>query len=598
MFIPEDKVEEIRSAVDIVDLVSGYVTLKRVGRNYVGLCPFHTEKTPSFSVSPHKQIFYCFGCGAGGNVFNFLMRSENVNFVEAIQSLAERYHIKIPESSAKNENQSVHDAFYEINRTAARFYYDCLVKGKDKSGLSYLQGRGIDTGTIKRFGLGYSPDAWAVLTNFFRKEKLDIEQVAHLGLVIPREKGNGHYDRFRGRVMFPIMNPSGRVIGFGGRRLKEDNTPKYLNSPESTIYHKSQSLFGLYQSRESIRQQDEILLVEGYTDVIGLYRHGVKNAVASSGTAFTAEQATIIRRYTKNVVIVYDGDTAGAGAAVRAAAILLEASLNAKVALLPPEHDPDSFVRNVGVQAFGSLIENASEFVPFRLAQSRRKGQLKSVQQKTEVAKEVMAVLTRISDPITRSLHLQQLAAGLGIDLKVLSGAGKKAGWATQTGSQQTEEDTAAEKRFKNLDLAQRNLLRVLLEEDGGRYLKDILEHVSSASFADPVAKEIFEVYMTVYKRKGSADPNEVLNGLKEESSRQLIARIMIDSDADYDRRKVVEDCLITIKRYELKKRIRENQAMQDDLENAGKDIKQLQKEWVQLKSLLTTLDKQGLPVA
>ncbi|MCK4895095.1 MAG: DNA primase, partial [Calditrichia bacterium] len=316
--VPEHIIDRIRDSVDIVELISRYINLRKQGKNYKSLCPFHPEKTPSFSVSPDKQIFYCFGCGAGGNVFNFLMRFEKITFPEAFQKLAAEAGIELPKYQKDEEKSSEYDRLYRANQFAAEFYHQQL--NDDEIRISkYLEKRQISQETISFFKLGYIPEAWDLLFQEINQKKMKIDPFIKTGLILQSEKDTKKkYDRFRDRLIFPIHNLSGRVVAFGGRSLSDEpNTPKYLNSPESPIYNKSQILYGLYYAKDWIRQEDLAIFVEGYMDYLQLFQNDIKNVVATSGTALTEDHARIIRRYTKNIVLCYDADSAGIQAAIR-----------------------------------------------------------------------------------------------------------------------------------------------------------------------------------------------------------------------------------------------------------------------------------------
>ena len=357
MIIPENKIEEVRSAVNIVDVISEFVQLRKRGKNYVGLCPFHQEKTPSFTVSSDKQIFNCFGCHKGGNVFKFLMDLQNISFVEAVQDIAKRAGITLEfQESMPSEEQSEQEILYDINTMAARFFSNNLLQSlQGEIARSYFSDRNIKIQTQRIFGLGYSIPDWESFLKYAKENKIDLEKAQYLGLIEKNDRG-GYYDKFRGRVIFPIFSPNGRVIAFGGRIMeKAENAAKYLNSPESIIYSKRRSLYGLYHSKDEIRRLDKAILVEGYMDLISLFQNGVKNVVASSGTALTEEQVKMLSRYTKNVVVFYDADPAGVKASLRSIELLVRQDFDVKIAELPKGEDPDSFINKYGREEFADI---------------------------------------------------------------------------------------------------------------------------------------------------------------------------------------------------------------------------------------------------
>jgi DNA primase len=358
-FIPEDIVEKIKSDTDILDLVGEYVTLKKAGKDYVGLCPFHREKTPSFSVVPNKGFFYCFGCGASGNAVNFVMRHENLDYPEALRYLAKRAGITIPDKVSPDQ-ESHTTKLYKAVEFAEQYFRKHL---KNSVGTEYFKSRGLKNSTIEEFGLGYAPDGWDGLLKAIAKDKLAAEYFFEAGLLVRRENQssgpNEYYDKFRHRAIFPIRNISARTIGFGGRALSDQEGPKYLNSPETSIYHKGSVLYGLSYSKNYIREQNQAIIIEGYFDFISVYQEGIKNIVAVSGTGFTPNQANLLARFCEQVVLLYDADAAGMRATFRAVEVLFNAGLEPRIVRLPEGNDPDKYVRANGANALRQLIDGA-----------------------------------------------------------------------------------------------------------------------------------------------------------------------------------------------------------------------------------------------
>ena len=358
IFIPEDKVLEIKNAADIVDIISEVVHLKKSGKNFLGLCPFHSEKTPSFSVSPEKQIFYCFGCGVGGNIFSFLMKHDGLAFPEAARTLARRYGVDIPNKSLTVEQKkriTERESLLKINRHAMEYFYRALRSESGGNPLNYLKKRGFSQQIMDTFQIGYAPRGWDNLLNFFSKKGAPIALVEKSGLILPKKDKRGYYDRFRDRIIFPILDVNKAVIGFGGRVL-DDSLPKYLNSPETPVYNKSRSLYGLYTARDKCRATNTIFIVEGYLDLISLHQHGIENSVATLGTALTPEHVRLLTRYASRIILVYDSDEAGIRSARRCVDIFWkehvdfsrgdvfqEEKADTHILVLPQEHDPDSF---------------------------------------------------------------------------------------------------------------------------------------------------------------------------------------------------------------------------------------------------------------
>ncbi|UCF64608.1 MAG: DNA primase [bacterium] len=409
--VPEHLIDRIRDAIDIVELISRYLNLRKQGKNFKSLCPFHTEKTPSFTVSPDKQIFYCFGCGAGGNVFNFLMRYEKITFPEALQKLAEEAGIELPKAQKDDEKSSEYDRLYRANQFAGDFYHQMLLKNLDKLS-PYLNRRQISAEVVNYFKLGYIPDSWDLLLQEIERKKIKIEPFLKTGLILQSEKDTKkRYDRFRNRLLFPIHNLSGRIVAFGGRALGDDpNSPKYLNSPESPIYNKSQILYGLYYSKDWIRQEDSVIFVEGYMDYLQLFQNDIKHVVATSGTALTEDHAKIIRRYTHNIILCYDADSAGIQAALRGGQILFQENLDVRVLILPEQEDPDSFVKNNGKSAFFALLENASDFFEFKLANLQKSYGKDGVSQKAKIVGELIQSIAAHKDPLKQNFYANLLA--------------------------------------------------------------------------------------------------------------------------------------------------------------------------------------------
>ncbi len=412
MRIPQDKIEDIRNSTDIVDVISGYVQLKKRGRSFIGLCPFHTEKTPSFTVSPEKQIFHCFGCHKGGNVFSFLMEYKSISFIEAVQETAESAGIKLElTSDEKPGEKDKLEELYEINVFAAKFFSGMLAdKGKGTKASEYLTGRNLKTKSLKSFGIGFAPDSWDNFLEHAKKGGINLDDAQTLGLLDTNDKGK-KYDKFRNRIIFPIFSPNGRVIAFGGRTLENrKDIAKYLNSPESEIYQKRRSLYGLYHSKEEIRKLDRAILVEGYMDLISLFQAGIKNVVASSGTALTPEQVRLLSRYTKNILVLFDADPAGQKAAERSIEVLLKQDFAVKILTLPDGEDPDSYVTKYGKEKFLEISEKGVDFLEFLSEYFTSKGMFDDPAKETEAIRKLVETVSWISDELKRSLTIKNIA--------------------------------------------------------------------------------------------------------------------------------------------------------------------------------------------
>ena len=398
----ENVVDEIKSRCNIVDVIGQVVSLQKAGNHFKGLCPFHSEKTPSFVVSETKQNFYCFGCNASGDVLTFMERYYSLDFRETIEKLAEQLGIEV---SGQSYGSSGKDELYEINRLAARFFYKSFL-APENPGLAYMLGRGIEQGILRKFGIGYADAAWDSLLNHFKNAGVDNKMLIHLGLVT--ESKGKLYDKFRDRVMFPIINTSGKVIGFGGRAIG-DAEPKYLNSPESAVFLKKNNLFGLNLTRQDIGKMNAAILVEGYMDVISLYQHGVRNVSASLGTALTENQAKLLKRYTPNAILSYDADAAGKAAALRGIEILKSEGLKVKVLTVPSGKDPDDYVRQHGKQEFLNLAEKAAPYADYKLDVMQKKYDMSKPEGKVDFIKEAVAFLKTLG-PVEAEMYIKVIA--------------------------------------------------------------------------------------------------------------------------------------------------------------------------------------------
>ena len=417
--------ERIRDATDIVDLVSEHVQLVKKGRNFSGLCPFHDEKTPSFSVNPDRQFYHCFGCGAGGDVFKFVQEIDRVTFVEALKFLAERAGIALPERSGPSrEEVAAEDELYRANDLAQKYFHHLLLNDEvGASARTYLQTRGLTGETITRFGLGYAPPGWDALLKVAGRRGLSPQSLERAGLAVPRSNGSGHYDRFRDRVTFPIANLSNRTVAFGARALQPDQEPKYLNSSETPIYHKGRVLYGLSIARDAIRRQDAVLVVEGYTDLISLAQAGIQHVVATAGTALTEDHCRLLARFARQLVLLFDGDAAGSTAAMRALEVLLGTSLDIRVVSLPSEHDPDSFIQEHGLERLLNQAENAQSVLDFYLGRLAQQHDLSSMEGKgraVETFKPLIAKLNKPQDAVRRDLLLREVSQRLAVDEQAL----------------------------------------------------------------------------------------------------------------------------------------------------------------------------------
>ncbi len=413
--ISDHKKEEIRDSADIVEVVSDYVKLKRSGSGFTGLCPFHNEKTPSFHVTPNLGIYKCFGCGAGGDVFNFVMEMEGVGFTEALRTLAERFNVDLPQEqpTEPDETYQIKEGIYHALKSAGMFFYKSLVETDEgQKALNYLKNRGFTSETIKKYGLGYAPGSGQSFLNWALKQGLDEAYLHEAGLVKMSQDGQRTYDTYRERVMFPIFNPSGKVIAFGGRILKKsDKAPKYINSPQTKVYNKSESLYGIQVAKNEIRKEKEAILVEGYTDVLALHQAGLRNAIATSGTALTAEQMRVLHRYGDTLLFIYDSDNAGQAAMLRGINIALEEGLGVRVLKLPEGDDPDSFVKQFGKEGFLSFKkEHAKDFVSHMVDAAILSGEWDDPVTQKRAISRILTSISSIPDAVSRDTYVQMLS--------------------------------------------------------------------------------------------------------------------------------------------------------------------------------------------
>ncbi len=416
-YIPEDVLRNVLEAANIRQVVGEFVPLKKSGRNWIGLCPFHPDKDPSFSVSEEKQIFHCFGCGEGGDVFKFLMKMQGMSFVEAVEALANRYGIIIPERPRSSQDQKRHmetEELVGLNLAAAGFYQKNLLHSSGAGDArAYLERRGLKSDIISRFLLGWANDRWDDLINYLKTEGLSLDKAEKAGLLVSRESGKGYYDRFRGRIIFPILDRSGKVVALGGRILK-DGHPKYLNSPETPVYNKSRVLYGLSQNKGAIRQAGRGYVVEGYTDLLALAQSDIDHVVATLGTALTEDHVKQLRGLCKDWILVFDGDAAGVKAALRALPFFYKLNLRVKVLNLPAEDDPDSFVRREGKDSWEALVDTAGSGLDFAIQQGLA-SYGKDPEGRFRTTEDVLSILQPVSDPVRKSLLVGHVAQKLGV---------------------------------------------------------------------------------------------------------------------------------------------------------------------------------------
>ena len=558
-FIPENKISEIKNAADIVDIVSESVLLKKAGKNYIGLCPFHSEKTPSFTVSPDKQIFHCFGCSTGGNVFSFLMKQEGLSFPEAARYLAKRFGVEIADkqlSTAQKKIISEKESLLDINRRAASFYHQTLINNSvGQKARSYLEKRGISQQTIADFNLGYAEDSWDNLLKFLTKKHISAHLIEKSGLIVPKKNKNGYYDRFRNRVIFPILNVNMQVVGFGGRVL-DDTLPKYLNSPETPLYDKSCSLFGIQRAKDQCRSSGTVYIVEGYLDLLALHQHGIENAVATLGTALTADHVKLLTRYAKQMVLVYDSDEAGIRSAQRCIEtfwqehvdfrredVFSEDKADTHILVLPAGHDPDSFIFENGPEAFLAAASASPGIITFLMDCAVRKHGLTN-EGKIRIISELQGPLANINDRIAQAIYIQQLAERIGIAestlIERIRAVGSRKNWRPNEGprsgarpatsdSKSPRSAIKAESELKVTSRFERRIISMMLQ------FPDILPEINSLNvlkyFENDFLKSIGELILQLGPK--SADPvSELISMIENKDHQALITKLALEDEA------------------------------------------------------------------
>lgn len=553
MYYSDEIIEEVRSRNDIVEVISAYVKLQKKGSSYFGLCPFHNEKSPSFSVSRQKQMYYCFGCGAGGNVFTFLMEYENYSFVEALRYLADRAGVDLPEqeySEAERRRADEKAVLLEIHKRAAQFYYVQLKSSQGEQAMAYLRGRQLGDDTIKAFGLGYSSKFSNTLYQFLKSKGYADDMLAKSGLITMDEK-HGPHDKFWNRVMFPIMDANNRVIGFGGR-VMGDAKPKYLNSPETLIFDKSRNLYGLNRARTT--RKSYFLLCEGYMDVISLHQAGFTNAVASLGTALTAGHASLIRRYVQEVYLTYDSDDAGTRAALRALPILKDAGITAKIIRMEPYKDPDEFIKNLGAEAFEERIEKARNGFMFSLEILERDYDLKSPEGKTGFLNEAARRLGRFEEEIERNNYIEAVAEKYHTGYEELRRlVGKMAVREGLAKPVQRPKTAGVKEKEDGIRKSQKILLTWLVSDE--RIFGQIKDYISPEDFSDGIYRKAAGLLFQQY-HDGEINPARIMNYFTDEEEHREVAALfhtrIEELTSEREKEKALMETVLRIKNHSI----------------------------------------------
>lgn len=584
MYYPEELVEEVRMKNDIVDVISGYVRLQKKGSSYFGLCPFHNEKSASFSVSPGKQMYYCFGCGAGGNVFTFIQSYENYSFPEAIKYLADRVGVNLPEveySEETRKKEGKRSLLLELNKQAANYFYYQLRTEHGKIGHRYFENRRLSEETMKKFGLGFANVTSDDLVKYLKSKGFTDEQIVEAGLGSVDER-YGIHDKFWNRVMFPIQDINHRVIGFGGR-VMGDGKPKYLNSPETMIFDKSRNLYGLNFARTS--RSGNIIICEGYMDVIAMHQAGFTQAVASLGTAFTIGQANLLKRYTDKVLLAYDSDGAGTGAALRALGILREAGLTGKIIHLEPYKDPDEFIKNLGKEEFQKRIDEAENSFFFEIHVLEKGFDLKDPDSKTKFYNEIAKKLCQFSEEVERDNYIQAIAEKYGIGFDNLRRL--VVSYASKTGIAKPIEKAKSGVKAKIVPeeaIKKNQRLLITWITDNPKLYKTVKKYISPQDFTEELYRKVAEKLFADIE-KDAYNPAGIISMFTDEEEQRQVAELFSTNltglETQADREKAFHDIVVAVKKnsYEhySKKLGSDVQALQQVIEGK-KALEELQK--------------------
>ena len=562
MRYPREIIDEVRMQNDIVEVISQYVPLKQKGSSYFGLCPFHNEKTASFSVNSEKQFYYCFGCGAAGNVFSFLMEMENLDFPEAMKKLAERAHITLPEPEKSAQviaAEQTKQRLFDIHTAAGRYFYDCLQEKQGEQARAYLTKRQMDPRMARKFGIGYSPDSYDALFKHLKEKGFTLSDILKSGLVLENKDGKGYHDRFRGRLMFPIFDVQGRVVGFGGRILAKGE-PKYLNSPETILFSKSRNLYGLNFAKAAKKR--ELILVEGYMDMLSIYQAGFKNVVASLGTAFNNDHARTLKRFADDVILLYDSDEAGTNAALRAIPVLVKNGFRVKVTQVPDGKDPDEFIKSKGAAEFSKLLINAVHYISFEIACIQRKYNLKNPEHRVRFATEAAETLAKLDSEIERNVYLGEVSRVTGVEeeairreIRKLMRKEDEAFRKEAEKRQQNLKNYTAEGRKveKGLIEAQRNLLYFASQQQGVyQILKDVLE---DDDFTEDVFLKGFHYIGELWSSSGHVFPADLVSRFEETKEQKMVTEIFavqLPTENGADMEKAINEEVRLLKRTKI----------------------------------------------
>ncbi len=562
----DDLISRVRGSVDIVDIISGYVSLKKTGKNHTGLCPFHVEKTPSFSVNQDKQIFHCFGCGTGGDVFKFVELQEGLNFPEAVRKLAERAGIALPlDSRSQREEKKTADeraVLLAAMAEAANYYQKELEGVAGIHARVYLAKRGFSDAIIKNFGLGYARPEWEGLFRHLKLKGHTSDQLEKAGLIVKRSEGEGHYDRFRGRIMFPIRDIMGNIIAFGGR-VMDDSLPKYLNSSETPLYSKSNTLYCLDAAKDAGRKKGYFIIVEGYLDAIACHQFGVRNAVATLGTALTEGHLRLIRRFADKLVLIFDPDPAGVKASLRGFDLFVSSGMKVNVVSLPDNDDPDTFLQKHGPEVFAERLRQSEKFMDFVITQVVTKGPATSIDEKVEKAGKMLEFIAKLSSGIERDYYLKKTAEALDLDEAVLRQEMPKLGKHAIA----TVGEKAAVFSRGHRPKAEEILVHLMLKDEG--IARNLQTQLQPLDFSDPLFRRAVERIYEVLEATGSLDLRALMQDGDEELNRLFSHYAVLEMDYD-DPEKHCQDCIDAIRQQDPEKQMKQIVKALKDAEEQG----------------------------
>ncbi|MGR3180002.1 MAG: DNA primase [Candidatus Anammoxibacter sp.] len=573
--LPQEKIEEIQQASDIINVISDYVVLKNVGKNHIGLCPFHNEKTPSFTVNPERQFYKCFGCGEAGTVFTFLMKHDGIKFPDAVRTLADRANIVLPKTINSVKTRDENNVLFSINNHFSKFYHKTLMSGNlAKHARKYIADRSIGEESIKKFAIGYSPSSWDSSLKEAATQKFKTDDLENAGIVLQKKNGKGLYDRFRGRVMFPIFNEVGSGVGFGARTL-ENSQPKYINSPESKIFSKRRILYGLNFAKDAIIKRNETIIMEGYTDVIMAHQYGIDWTVGVMGTSLTHEHAKLINRYCKQVVLVLDADEAGIKSADKSANLLIEEGLDVKIVQLPEGSDPCEFLISNGKDALIKQLENADDFFGFKIKIARLRGHLKTVSDKARVFNEIITTAMKIPDILKQNIQIKEIAEYIKIDetevrkhLDRLNGNGLKNTYSNRKDQypQTLNISTFHKKKQKASYQVETNLIRLMILDN--KYIPLVRSSIGIERFEDKELHSIVEAIFDAYDSSGGVSEAKLFSLLADTELHQPLVDITCNEPLNENSEDVFKGCKQYFNRRLSRHEIRKTKAQTKELES------------------------------